>query len=638
LPDIKPLFCILSPRLFPELEEKVEKINYLDKLWIKYYPEREAHEYALQYFLKHTEYTHLIINCDDGVPEYEHIAMLIADVKKYDFPVVAGCCCLDKSKNDMRLNLTTERLTGTISDDNALRPNEFRESGGLVKVWYQGNSVCMIRRDIVELIEKWGAWSTGDPEDLSQASFLACQNIPQYVDLRCYFEHSRNYKDGKAQNLLVGIEPKYTKFEETTEQVPEMPPAELIEKKLCIVSPYLKDFRWAIALSKYLHVTYLHCTMWDRNIPEYDAYWNPIREADVVYVYAVRCFWADEEWWNLPRFIKKFMKPEAKMIAQWDDEFVWAFHPNWKWWDNKEVKDQEPPEQFFERTKILEVPDAHLAVISNPLYKPFLKRPFYKLSLPHFLYHNFNYPRMIHGPNVAMIVHSPFSAKINNTLENVIIPNDISVTVFTSYLDGVPIELRLENLPKNSNVFNFRMPEDAFMHFLSECSIAIDDNEGYFGWSRFTMECALLYIPCIGSTEAVQDFFPELYTEHNDYAKQLELINKLKNDKEFYERVVISGHERCLKLLNTDNLCKQFIDIVNELLKTNIHLQSREFKVEDVFKIPNETPRNRAIQEHEKIVKSGLREQLFIENRLREEEEKQRKELRNRNEKKGEQK
>jgi hypothetical protein len=163
--------------------------------------------------------------------------------------------------------------------------------------------------------------------------------------------------------------------------------------------------------------------------------------------------------------------------------------------------------------------------------------------------------------------HSIRKSSISGILENVIKPNNYPVTIFFGTLNQKIIEnfRATTKLPVNSETFA-RMQYEAYMDLLWKySSIGLDDNTGYYGWSRFAMECAIARIPCVGSTEAVQDIFPELHTAPQDFVKQSELIAKLMADKKFYHEIVEAGYKRVYEILSDETLCKKLIEIFNKL-------------------------------------------------------------------------
>lgn len=357
-------------------------------------------------------------------------------------------------------------------------------------------------------------------------------------------------------------------------------------KKLCIIAHFDSPnfFQWYIALKKYekeLGIVLSSVNGSPVNKKVYknfhtDPYWQPLREADYVFVYCTRRSSRGEpsglSWWTLPMFAKSLMKPDAKMICQYDDEFVWLFHPEHVWWNIKIMPNPENdgPKKFFAESEILEIPDAHLVVRGSPFpeFTQYTTKPVFKLLLPQLSrYCIGKYSESHKGKNIAMLVHSPLNSSIEGILENVIRPNNFAVSIFSGSLDDKQVNYFRENvkLPVNSIVY-VRMNYDDYEDLLwQDCSIGLDDNSGYRGWSRFAMECAVAYIPCVGSTEAVQDIFPELYTASQDYAKQTELINRLKTDSEFYHKMAQLGHDRVVELMDENKSAKALLNIFEKI-------------------------------------------------------------------------
>jgi len=357
-------------------------------------------------------------------------------------------------------------------------------------------------------------------------------------------------------------------------------------KKLCIVAHIdnADYFQWYVALKKYSEkygvetsfVSSMPVQLNIHNVFTHDSFWQPIRDADYVFTYATRRRTRAEpsgiNWWTLPLFAKTFMKPTAKMIAQYDDEFMWLFDPNHVWWDKVQCPPPttEPPDVFFKRTGILEIPDAHIVVRGRPFsdYTRYTTKPVFKVLLPQlYRYRLQKYSEKHESNTVAIMLHSITNSSISGILENVIRPNNWAVTIFSGTLDNDLIgRFRAkEKLPVNSTMYP-RLDYESYTDLLWRyCSIGLDDNSGYQGWSRFAMECAITYIPCVGSTEAVYDLLPELYTESQDYAKQVNLISRLKTDKKFYHEMAELGHKRGLEIFDEEGLVKTLLSIFEKI-------------------------------------------------------------------------
>lgn len=352
--------------------------------------------------------------------------------------------------------------------------------------------------------------------------------------------------------------------------------------KLCIVAQFDSKcyFQWYMALEKLasklgISLTSINASATHKKVfNDFNSnpYWQPLREADAVFVYATRISSRNAptaiDWWELPEFVKQFMRLDAKMVCQYDDEFMWLFDPEHVWWRFPNPDNHGGPEQFFKDTGILEIPDAHLTVTNNSPFRKYTTKPVFKLLLPQLCRYNLpKYSETHKRKNIAMLIHSIKKSSISGILENIIRPKNYSVSIFSGTLDNRMVEVfrEKEHLPVNSEIYP-RMAYESYMDLLwQNASIGLDDNAGYYGWSRFVMECAIVYIPCVGSTEAVQDTFPELYTAPQDYTKQIELIERLKTDNVFYHKIIEEGHKRVIEMLSDEKLCVTLIEIFEKI-------------------------------------------------------------------------
>lgn len=238
---IKPLLCISSPRRIVIVKNAYDKIDYVDKLWIKHFTEREALEEASRYFKTHTEYTHLIVSGDDGIPVYDIIAKLIADFEAYpEIEVISAIIGLNMLTNDNRLSVTLEPVVKEEVNlniheyDYRVLPYAFTSAQGLLRVWFQGFAFTTMTRHIFEKIGI-RTFLNGTSECCSDVKFaFDCwkAGVPQYVDLRTFFWHMKvGGRDGEFEVINRGQLPKTTELVLTTKPIPKMEPAKILNEK-----------------------------------------------------------------------------------------------------------------------------------------------------------------------------------------------------------------------------------------------------------------------------------------------------------------------------------------------------------------------------------------------------------------------
>lgn len=634
-----PLLVILSPRDIPHFEENFHKINYVDKLWIKYYPILEAHKQAEIYFMEHPEYTHIMLVSDDGIPKPDSVSLLIADLEKYDLPVISGVSTVDSLSDDMFLGVTQNEvcteLKGVNRKNYECLPNEFIELQGLIKIWFEGNAMLTIRRDVLEKVHLTHPKATNpryiiswaEAGDLANSLYIAKAGYEIHADLRVFMQHFRWSHSTPPFNCLVGAKIPELRLEKATAEVPHAEPADIITEipqkfkdlmdfyygeqkvlKVCIVAefPQQNYFQWYTALNKLsnseqrfggwfeisnkrghrivVSAVELSPTMMAAYPDKTDKFYDPIREADIVFVYVARqdMNW---DWWSLPIITKKFMNDNAKMICQFDDELWWTYKPEHSWWDAKYDVDMKgkTPEQFFNETGLLEIADIYFSVFHDVWWAKYSSKPVVYMPLPQIerysgdiivpnvattrgshilqdrsLYTKPEVSEKLFRP-IATLHHTIRTSSAKNTINKILKDIDSPVYYFTSRKEKSKAEsIELQDLPKRSKVFT-DMKRNAYMFMLRECYVAIDDNDGYVGWSRFAYECALSCVPCVGSTESIKQLFPDLYTEPKDYVKQKELLDKLLNDKNFYDLQKYIGFIKATQELSDANLVTKFL-------------------------------------------------------------------------------
>jgi len=304
-----------------------------------------------------------------------------------------------------------------------------------------------------------------------------------------------------------------------------------------------------------------------RVYPFDDEYWTPLRTADIIFVYVSRSnFRVNDEWYMLPVYARR-INPKAKILVQFDDECKWIFNPHHTYWGEKRTPKISDPEKFIKEKKFLEVGDIYLTVVSPEKleYAKYCSKPIKKLLLPHLIRYAKPAFKVQKKKQIVIMRHSIQSASIQHTIDNVIKPLRYPTIVFNTPMEYF-YSLPPLNLPPFVKLMP-RKPRDAFIIDLMKCRVGIDDNEGYVGWSRFAMECAIAGVACIGSTEAVKDIFPDLFTEHKDYEQQKILVQKLMTDDGFYKKQIKKAKRRLEKVVGEKSLIKQLLQLILSLKK-----------------------------------------------------------------------
>lgn len=208
---MKPLICIPSPRDIPIVKEALDEVPY-DKLWFKYnFDELQVYQVFREYFLEHKEYTHFVILPDDLYVDPEAVELLITDLKKRDYPVLAGVCnfnCEAWETYDIDLCIDYTNTAGRdyILANGIPKFEYYAPQGkfkGIRKVAFQGFSLCFIRRDV---IEKVPFGSTGQGIDSYLAVQLLMNKIDQYVDFDARNIHLKGIENCIDIATLLGFQ------------------------------------------------------------------------------------------------------------------------------------------------------------------------------------------------------------------------------------------------------------------------------------------------------------------------------------------------------------------------------------------------------------------------------------------------
>jgi hypothetical protein len=191
-----------------------------DKLIVRYVLEHPAYKIARNFFLEHTEYTHLVIATDDIVVQPRHIEMLQKDLEEKDYPVLSGMMNVNQSDTEI-VNLTTIMPSKQRSGRyyRFIKRQELEGSEDIFQVAFSGFPLMAIRRDIVEKfnfdadrIYQGLDGSRGASLDLVFCWNCQENDIPVWADKRIDMKHLR-----KSGTKYVGIKPSEVIYWKTEE-------------------------------------------------------------------------------------------------------------------------------------------------------------------------------------------------------------------------------------------------------------------------------------------------------------------------------------------------------------------------------------------------------------------------------------
>ena len=215
---MKPLLVIFQFRQIPEF---LDSVNFnIDKLWMKFYPQRDAYRIARDWFLN-SDYTHFILLTDDVVVTQKDIDTLIdARVLGVVSGWFNGNTTTHRFDSNISWNLPPNPpYKGTYEDYRFVPIDELQAKfptnrSCLVQVKHQGTALTLLSRDIVRQIPF--RHSEGCCIDACLALDLAKAGIPQYVDLIARCKHLKINDENQAVISKVGIEKPEQVFEENT--------------------------------------------------------------------------------------------------------------------------------------------------------------------------------------------------------------------------------------------------------------------------------------------------------------------------------------------------------------------------------------------------------------------------------------
>ncbi len=204
---IKPLLFMPSPRDIPAVKKLWHEIPY-DKFIVKYKQEKQAYALGKEFFLKNTDYTHLIICPDDLEVTPEAVEQLISDVKQFGYETISGYCNLDEVSKD---TYAIQPMGRDFSKD---KPHTTKESwyskdnlpeDDIIQVGHTGFACQLISRKLFEKLSWIGSSSMGAGNfDWQFSKNCFDLSIPIMVDTRVKLWHRRKEQYDRVNKYKHG--------------------------------------------------------------------------------------------------------------------------------------------------------------------------------------------------------------------------------------------------------------------------------------------------------------------------------------------------------------------------------------------------------------------------------------------------
>ena len=218
MPKLKILLGRGSPRSNIKEVEKWNESLPCDKIIPRYFLEWPAYQLMRNFFLRHKEYTHLVLATDDIVVTPEHILQLQEDIEKFDYSVLSGV--MNVEKNNRRIDPDALNISMTIAQkDRRFRAYEWIKihelpDKDIFQVMFSGFPLMAIRRDIIEItnfdadrVFEGKPSHNGASLDLVFCWHCKEKNIPIMVDKRIMMNHKR-----KAGEMMINKKDKKLEF------------------------------------------------------------------------------------------------------------------------------------------------------------------------------------------------------------------------------------------------------------------------------------------------------------------------------------------------------------------------------------------------------------------------------------------
>jgi len=231
--ESKTLLFVAGGRDFPLFWDWVYRVNFIDKLIIRYHLHHDATAMAQKYFMEH-DYDYLIVTTDDLLGTPEHVRMLLEDEEKHNFPIISGWC--DGPPASGLSGVSQLQHDGIHSKVSTFKSYHFIPMSDIFlgklgfpffKVWFNGLPLTLIKKEVLKEVPirpfihvrdsfcvtpETKAKGRGVMLDLQFCIDCAAKKIPITIDSRIFLLHFGL----RSHGLAVGHKPSKIEFVKAT--------------------------------------------------------------------------------------------------------------------------------------------------------------------------------------------------------------------------------------------------------------------------------------------------------------------------------------------------------------------------------------------------------------------------------------
>lgn len=207
--QINPLGVTMGIRDFKPCKDWLRRINFIDRIELWNYIHDEAHQIARSFFLANPQYSHFLFLAEDVIATPDVVRLILEDVEKFGYPVVCGVSNVDFRNEVANIGFRNMRNLVVRGREVYQHPKisdvvQGKYGYPIIKVWFMGNTLTCIRRDVVEKLSfkpylytsslptrRWFGVSRpiGVMQDLQMCIELDALGIPIYCDVRAFAVH-----------------------------------------------------------------------------------------------------------------------------------------------------------------------------------------------------------------------------------------------------------------------------------------------------------------------------------------------------------------------------------------------------------------------------------------------------------------